>query len=72
MQVAASYRQIFEVGSWDRAQSLTNVGQSGHPLSDLYDDQIMMWKEGAYHAMPWSRDAVEAAAVYRLRLEPEG
>jgi penicillin amidase len=68
--VAASYRQIFEVGSWDRAQSVTNVGQSGHPLSDLYDDQIMMWKEGAYHAMPWSREAVDAAAVYRLTLQP--
>jgi penicillin amidase len=70
VQVTASYRQIFEVGSWDRAQTLTNVGQSGHPLSDLYDDQIMMWKEGNYHAMPWSREAVEAATVYRLRLAP--
>jgi len=70
VQVAASYRQIFEVGAWDRAQSITNVGQSGHPLSDLYDDQIMMWKEGNYHAMPWSREAVEKAAVYRLRVEP--
>lgn len=70
IQVAASYRQIFEVGSWDRAQSITNVGQSGHPLSDLYDDQIMMWKEGSYHAMPWSREAVEGAAVYRLKVEP--
>jgi len=70
VQVAASYRQIFEVGSWDRAQSITNVGQSGHPLSDLYDDQIMMWKEGDYHAMPWSREAVERAAVYRLHVEP--
>lgn len=70
VQVAASYRQIFEVGSWDRAQSVTNVGQSGHPLSDLYDDQIRMWQEGVYHAMPWSEEAVEAATVYRLRLEP--
>lgn len=70
VQVAASYRQIFEVGSWDRAQSVTNVGQSGHPLSDLYDDQIRMWQEGTYHPMPWSDEAVDAATVYRLRLEP--
>ncbi len=72
VQAAASYRQIFEVGTWDRAQSVINVGQSGHPLGDHYDDQIMMWKEGNYHAMPWSREAVEAATVYRLRLEPRG
>jgi len=70
VQVTASYRQIFEVGSWDRAQSITNVGQSGHPLSDLYDDQIMMWKEGNYHPMPWSREAVEAVTVYRLTVGP--
>ncbi|MEZ4676853.1 MAG: penicillin acylase family protein [Caldilineaceae bacterium] len=69
--VTASYRQIFEVGSWDRAQSMINVGQSGHPLSNLYDDQMVMWKEGVYHPMPWSREAVESAAAYRLRLEPE-
>ena len=72
VQAAASYRQIFEVGAWDRAQTVTNVGQSGHPLSDRYDDQIMLWKEGAYHAMPWSREAVEQATVYHLRLEPGG
>lgn len=71
VQVTASYRQIVEVGSWDRAQSILNVGQSGHPLSDHYDDQIMMWKEGNYHPMPWSREAVEKATVYRLRLEPQ-
>ena len=72
VQVTASYRQIFEVGSWDRAQSIINVGQSGHPLSDLYDDQIRMWQEGIYHTMPWSREAVEKATVYRLKLEPGG
>ncbi|MCB0062132.1 MAG: penicillin acylase family protein, partial [Caldilineaceae bacterium] len=72
VQVAASYRQIFEIGAWDRAQSVINVGQCGHPLSDLYDDQIRMWQEGEYHAMPWSREAVDAATVYRLVLTPAG
>lgn len=70
VQVAASYRQIYEVGVWDRAQSITNTGQSGHPLHPNYDDQIMLWREGAYHKMPWSRSAVEGVTEQRLVLEP--
>jgi penicillin amidase len=63
-------RQIFEVGAWDRAQSVLAGGQSGHPFSRQYDDQIMMWREGVYHLMPWSREAVEKLAVYQLKLWP--
>ncbi len=70
VQVIPVYRQIFEVGTWDRAQSILAGGQSGHPLSRLYDDQIIMWREGVYHAMPWSREAVEAATEHRLLLTP--
>lgn len=70
VQVAASYRQIYEVGVWDRAQSITNTGQSGHPLHPNYDDQIMLWREGAYHKMPWSRSAVEGVTEQRLVLQP--
>jgi penicillin amidase len=64
------YRQVYEVGAWDRAETVLAGGQSGHPLSRLYDDQVMMWREGVYHLMPWSRDAVEKTAVYRLLLQP--
>jgi penicillin amidase len=70
VQTIPVYRQIFEVGAWDRAQSVLAGGQSGHPFSRQYDDQIMMWREGVYHLMPWSREAVEKVAVYRLELKP--
>ena len=69
-QVVASYRQIIEVGNWDVSQSVTSNGQSGHPVSRNYTDQIPMWLEGAYHKMPWSRAAVEEAAAFRLVLQP--
>jgi penicillin amidase len=71
VQVVASYRQIFEVGAWDRGQAITCVGQSGHPLSPNYDDQVMMWREGVYHRMPWNRAAVEKVAEHRLWISPE-
>lgn len=70
VQVNAGYRQIFEVGTWDRAQSSCNIGQSGYPLSKHYDDQIMLWREGVYHAMPWSEEAVREATVYLMKLQP--
>jgi len=70
VQTIPAYRQIFEVGAWDRGQSVLAGGQSGHPFSRQYDDQIMMWREGVYHLMPWSRAAVEKTAVYRLTLQP--
>ena len=70
VQVIASYRQILQVGSWDIAQGVTASGQSGHPVSRNYADQIPMWLEGDYHKMPWSRPAVEEAAKFRLVLQP--
>lgn len=68
VQVVPAYRQVFDVGQWDRSQSVTCSGQSGHPLSKQYEDQIPMWREGAYHAMPWSRTEVEKYAEYRMTL----
>ncbi len=70
VNVAATYRQIYDVGAWENAQTVIHTGQSGHPMSDQYDDQMGMWREGVYHAMPWSQEAVDAAAVHRLSLQP--
>jgi penicillin amidase len=72
VNVAAVYRQVYDVGEWERAQTVTQTGQSGHAMSDQYDDQMAMWREGVYHPMPWSREAVEKATVYRLSLHPAG
>ncbi len=68
VQVQAAYRQILDIGNWDAALGVTASGQSGHPVSRTYADQIPMWLEGAYHKMPWSRDAVEVVARHRLVL----
>ncbi|MCB0044024.1 MAG: penicillin acylase family protein [Caldilineaceae bacterium] len=70
IQVTPSYRQLYEAGAWDRAQTITTAGQSGHPLSDHFDDQIPMFLEGEYRGMPWSEEAVEAATVFKMTLRP--
>jgi penicillin G amidase len=45
-------------------------GQSGHPASAHYDDQLDAWLEGRLLPMAFDRSAVESRAVTRLRLEP--
>jgi penicillin amidase len=58
------------VGVWEQARTVTPLGQSGHPMSPHFADQMTMWLEGAYHAMPWARPEVEKAAHFRLVLRP--
>lgn len=70
VQVTASYRQVLDVGEWDACHSVTTTGQSGHPMSQQYADQMGMWLEGEYHPMPWTSAAQQEAAHYRARLVP--
>ena len=66
----ASYRQILDLSDWDRSV-MTNVpGESGDPESPHYDDLISEWAAGRYHPMPFTRDAVEAAAAEHIWLLP--
>src|SRR5579872_931573 len=66
----ASYREIIDVSNWD-ASVMTNVpGESGDPASKHYDDLIQDWLYGQYHALPYSRKAVEAATQDRMMLLP--
>ncbi len=70
VQVAPAYRNVMEIGNWDTMQSVVITGQSGHPMSRHYNDQIGMWREGEYHPMPFSAQAVSENTVYTLYLEP--
>ena len=66
----ASWREILDVGDWDRSV-MTNVpGESGDPSSKHYGDLLQDWAAGRYHPLPFSRQAVEAAAEERILLRP--
>ena len=66
----ASYREILDLNDWDRSV-MTNVpGESGVPGSRHYADLVVPWSEGEYHPMPFSRQAVEAAAEEKITLVP--
>ncbi|MCM3878620.1 MAG: penicillin acylase family protein, partial [Vicinamibacterales bacterium] len=67
---AASYRQILDVGAWDRSLGVNTAGQSGHPLSPHYFDQNALWRQSDYHPLPFTRGAVDTATVSTLELVP--
>ena len=67
---AASYRQILDVGDWDRSLGVNTTGQSGHPRSPHYFDQNILWRQGQYRTLPFTRQAVVDATVSQLELVP--
>ena len=67
---APSWRQLLDVGEWDRARVVLPAGQSGHLMSPHYFDQNELWRSGRYRVQPFSREAVLQAQQHRLVLTP--
>lgn len=68
----ASYLQVIDVGNWDASRYLNLPGQSADPASPHYRDHYAPWITGRMQPMPFSRAAVDAAAVRRTTLIPRG
>lgn len=66
----ASYRQIVDVGAWDRTRAVLTTGQSGHVRSPHYFDQNALWAGLQDRVFPFSRRAVESSRTSRLLLVP--
>ena len=65
-----SYRQLLEVGDWDRARVVLPGGQSGHPGSRYYANLLPAWRRGAYVPLLFSEPAIAEATVGRILLRP--
>lgn len=70
VRTSATYRQVLDVGDWDRCTAVLSTGQSGQPTSPHYADMIDLWREGEQHPMLWTRPAVDAEAAATLWLRP--
>jgi len=66
----SSYRQIVDVGDWDRSRSIHTTGQSGLPFDKHYGDMITTWQAVKYHQMLWSEKAVQENSTEHLTLLP--
>jgi len=68
--VIASWRAVYDLDDLDRSIGVLPSGVSGNPASPHWNDQFPLWIAGRYHPLPFTRPAVEAAAVATLRLLP--
>jgi penicillin G amidase len=69
--VIASWRAVYDLADLDRSIGVLPAGVSGNPASPHWSDQAPLWAAGDHHPLPFTRPAVEAAAVATLRLSPE-
>lgn len=63
---------VCDVGHWDRSLYLNFPGQSADPKSPHYADFLPVWLRGAMQPLSFSTHSVDAAAVHRTTLRPEG
>lgn len=68
--LGASVRMVMDVGNWDASTCINAPGQSGDPRSPHYRDLAPIWARGEYVPMLYSQEAVAAATVQHIVLQP--
>jgi penicillin amidase len=63
-------RQIIDLGDLSNSRMVHSFGQSGHPMSPLYDNLVEAWRTFEYHPSNWLRAQVEAGKYQSLILQP--
>jgi penicillin G amidase len=66
---AASYRQIIDMGDFDKSVCSFPGGQSGNLLSPHRNDQMEDWLKGEFKPMVWSKEQREENKKYEMWLE---
>jgi penicillin amidase len=66
-----SQRYIADLSDLDYSQTIHTTGQSGQLFHPHREDFIPLWQNVEYHAMPFSREAVEVRARSTLNLVPQ-
>ncbi|WP_198949972.1 penicillin acylase family protein [Kineosporia sp. A_224] len=67
---APSMRMVVDLADVDRSRWVNQTGQSGHPGSAHYADQLEAWATGRTYPWPFGAVAVRQAAVDTLTLRP--
>ncbi len=70
VQYGPSLRWIADPAVPDGSLLVLPAGQSGHPADPHYDDQMAAYLAGELHPVYWSEEAIAAATVSTLTLNP--
>ena len=69
VEVSAPWRWVVDV-SESRGYDVLAIGNSGHPFSPHYDDQLSLWLDMDYKPMPFNPEEVQELK-HHLKLTPE-
>ena len=67
----ASQRHVFDIGNWDRSETVIPTGISGIPGSPYYCNQTEMYVNNLYHADYFSEEKIQESAVTKMKFLPE-
>jgi penicillin amidase len=65
-----SMRMVVDLSDLDRSRWVNLTGESGHPFSDHYTDQVELWRNGGTTPMRWRPETIRAEARYDQKLVP--
>jgi penicillin amidase len=71
VDVGASFRQIVDVGDWDRSVATSAPGQSEWTRSPHFDDLAKLWAADEYFQLAFSDRAIQQNAESTLVLRPK-
>lgn len=66
-----NHRMVIDLADVERSRFVLAGGQSGNPLSPHYADLLELWLRGDGIPIAWSPEAVAAATIEQLTLEPD-
>jgi penicillin amidase len=66
----AGLRAVYDLANLDRSRFVLATGQSGHPLSRHYRDQLSLWQAGGSFPLAGDRADVARQARGRVRMVP--
>jgi penicillin amidase len=66
-----SYRILVDLDDLNGSMSSLTTGQSGHPFSPHYADQLQNWRMVEHEAMLWTRNEIEVEKKAVLKLRPQ-
>ncbi|MFI5959999.1 penicillin acylase family protein [Cryptosporangium sp. NPDC051539] len=65
-----SMRMVVDLADLDRSRWVNLTGESGHPFSDHYADQVELWQNGGTTPMRWRPETIRSEARYVQNLTP--
>jgi penicillin G amidase len=68
--VGPSHRHVVDMADVDRSVAVLCGGQSGHPASPHYADQVGLWRRGEARPAPFTRPAIERLVRFRQQFLP--